>query len=238
MSVMRLDKFLVQMSFGTRKEVKSLIKQGCVSVNQSCLDIKPEQKVDTGRDEIRVCGKTVEFVEFEYFMLNKPQGYVSATKDGLHPTVLELIPGKRRRDLFPAGRLDIDTEGLLLVTNDGKLANHLLSPRHHVTKTYFVRVDGLVLEEDVALFAGGMDIGDEMPTKPAHMEILKAGEVSEVMVGITEGRYHQIKRMFAVIHKPVLYLKRMAVGSLVLDESLKPGAYRSLTKEEVRQLKL
>lgn len=237
MSVMRLDKYLVQMSFGSRKEVKSLIKQGSVSVNQCCLDIKPEQKVDTVRDEIRVCGELVEFVEFEYFMLNKPQGYVSATKDGLHPTVLELIPGKRRRDLFPAGRLDIDTEGLLLVTNDGKLANYLLSPGHHVAKRYFVRVDGMVLEEDVALFAEGVDIGDEMPARPAHMEILKSGEVSEAMVEITEGRYHQVKRMFAAIQKPVIYLKRMAMGSLVLDEGLKPGACRRLTKEEVLQLK-
>lgn len=238
MGMMRLDKYLVQMSFGTRKEVKSLIKKGSVSVNGSCCNIAPEQKVDTDRDEIRVGGALAEYVEFEYFMLNKPQGYVSAVKDGLHPTVLELIQDRKRKDLFPVGRLDKDTEGLLLITNDGKLANHLLSPKHHVAKTYFVHVDGLVCEEDVLLFAGGVDIGDDRPTRPAHMEILKAGEKSEVMVEITEGRYHQIKRMFAAIHKPVLYLKRMAVGPLVLDEALRPGDYRSLTKEEVRQLKL
>lgn len=235
MSVMRLDKCLAEMSFGTRKEVKSLIKKGYVSVNQSS-NVTPEQKVDTCHDQIQVCGKLVEFTGFEYFMLNKPQGYVSATKDNLHPTVLELIQDKKRKDLFPVGRLDIDTEGLLLITNDGKLANHLLAPRHHVGKTYFVRVDGCVDEEDITLFAKGMDIGDDRPTRPAQIEILKAGETSEVMVAIVEGRYHQVKRMFAAIGKPVLYLRRMAMGSLVLDDTLALGSYRRLTEEEIQKL--
>lgn len=235
MSVMRLDKYLAEMSFGTRKEVKSLIKQGCVSVNQNS-NVTPEQKVDTCRDKIQVYGEFVEFTEFEYFMLNKPQGYVSAAKDNLHPTVLELIQDKKRKDLFPVGRLDIDTEGLLLITNDGKLANHLLAPKHHVQKTYFVRVDGCVGKEDTALFAEGMDIGDDSLTRPAKIEVLKAGEVSEVTVTIVEGRYHQIKRMFAAIGKPVLYLRRMAMGSLVLDDALAPGDCRRLTKEEIQRL--
>ena len=232
---MRLDKFLCDMGEGTRSQVKQKIRQGCVTVDGQAAR-KPELSV-TSENRICVDGRPVSYVKLEYYMLNKPAGVLSATRDPDQPTVLSLIRDKRRKDLFPAGRLDKDTEGLLLITNDGVLAHSLLSPKKHVDKRYYAKVAGVVTEEHVRLFSGGLDLGDEKPALPAVLEIQKAGKVSHVFVTLREGRYHQVKRMFQAVGCEVLYLKRLSMGSLCLDESLKPGEYRSLTPEEIENLK-
>lgn len=234
--VMRLDKYLADMSFGTRKEVKLLIRQKRVQINGE-IATSPEYKLNENSDKVVVDGKEVVYQKFIYYMLNKPAGYVSATRDDINPTVMELIDGRPGKNVFPMGRLDKDTEGLLILTNDGKLASSLLLPGHHVEKTYYVQVEGALDEDDVRSFQEGMDIGDEKPAKPAKLEIIKSDARSEAMVVITEGRYHQVKRMFAKRRKPVLYLKRIAIGGLKLDDSLKPGEVRALTADEVMMLK-
>lgn len=231
----RLDKYLADMGCGTRSEVKQAVKKGAVSVNDVPVK-RPEEKVDTEADRIVFQGKTVSYLKYEYFMLNKPAGVVSATEDRTDRTVIDLIGDKQRKDLFPVGRLDKDTEGLLLITNDGETAHRLLSPRKHVDKVYYARVKGNVTEEDVRLFAQGIDIGDEKPALPAELVILKSGEVSEIELTVREGRFHQVKRMFAAAGKEVVYLKRLRMGTLVLDRNLKPGEYRKLTKEEMDRL--
>lgn len=259
---MRLDKYLAQAGLGTRSEVKKLIRSGRVFLNGLAAK-KSEEKVEAGA-EVLVDGTAVIWSEFEYFMLNKPAGVVSATQDGRERTVVELIR-ERSRDIFPVGRLDKDTEGLLLLTNDGELAHELLSPRKHVAKRYQVLVEGMVQQEDCELFAKGMDIGDEKLTKPALLtkityynrngerlgELQKQNKTTAVIVltsneeiartgleiTITEGRYHQIKRMFVKVGKPVLYLKRISMGSLALDDTLAPGEYRRLTEDELENLK-
>ena len=169
-------------------------------------------------------------------MLHKPAGVVSATTDAKDKTVIDLITDKKRKDLFPVGRLDKDTEGLLLITNDGDMAHRLLAPKKHVDKVYYARIDGRVTEEDVLAFQEGISIGQGEVAKPAKLEILKADEISEIHVTIQEGKFHQVKRMFHTIGKEVLYLKRLSMGSLVLDESLPLGAYRKLTREELEDL--
>ena len=231
----RLDKYLADMGCGTRSEVKQAVKKGAVSVNDVPVK-RPEEKVDTEADRVVFQGKTVSYLKYEYFMLNKPAGVVSATEDRTDRTVIDLIGDKQRKDLFPVGRLDKDTEGLLLITNDGETAHRLLSPRKHVDKVYYARVKGNVTEEDVRLFAQGIDIGDEKPALPAELVILKSGEVSEIELTVREGRFHQVKRMFAAVGKEVVYLKRLRMGTLVLDRNLKPGEYRKLTKEEMDRL--
>lgn len=169
-------------------------------------------------------------------MLYKPAGVISATKDDRDKTVLDLITDKKRNDLFPVGRLDKDTEGLLLITNDGELAHRLLSPKKHVDKVYYAKVQGKVDESDVKAFADGVDIGDDTPAKSADLRILKSGEESEIELTITEGRFHQVKRMFHAVGKEVIYLKRLSMGSLVLDKTLTKGEYRSLTEEEIKKI--
>ena len=181
-------------------------------------------------------GQMVAYAEYEYYMLNKPAGVVSATEDKNDSTVLDLIDEKQRKDLFPVGRLDKDTEGLLLITNDGELAHQLLSPKKHVDKVYFARIDGKVTEEDVRRFAEGLEIGEEKPTLPAHLEILKREEISEIRLTIREGKFHQVKRMFHAVGKEVIYLKRLQMGSLVLDPRLALGEYRELTGQELEAL--
>jgi len=170
-------------------------------------------------------------------MLNKPAGCVSATEDLRHETVLDLIDEPGKKDLFPVGRLDIDTEGLLLITNDGELAHRLLAPKKHVAKTYFARIRGCVDETDAAKMKEGLDIGEKRPTLPAELVILKAGDISEIMLTITEGKFHQVKRMFEAVGKKVTYLKRVEMGSLVLPDELAPGEYRPLTEEELQELR-
>ena len=231
MATLRLDKYLADMGLGTRTEVKQFIKKGQVLVNDEVVK-KPETKVSTTDDDIVCCGEKVGYTEYEYIMLNKPQAVVSATENRHDKTVLDLITDSGRKDLFPVGRLDKDTEGLLLLTNDGKLAHELLAPKKHVPKTYFVIVDGVVNEDDVKLFAQGFQVDADLFAKPAKLEIVQAKEKSEVYLTITEGKFHQVKRMFQAVDKPVLYLKRVQMGELKLDPNLALGEYRQLTEEE------
>lgn len=231
----RLDKYLADMGCGTRSQVKREIAGGSVMVNGAPAR-RPEDKIDTEKDSVVFRGSPVGYVEYEYFMLNKPAGVVSATEDRKERTVLDLIDARRRKDLFPVGRLDKDTEGLLLITNDGEMAHRLLSPKKHVDKVYYARVAGRITEEHVRLFAEGVDIGDEKPALPAELTVLSSGEISEIELVIREGRFHQVKRMFQAAGGEVTYLKRLRMGSLVLDGELEPGEYRKLTEEEVRAL--
>lgn len=231
----RLDKYLADMGCGTRSQVKREIAGGSVMVNGAPAR-RPEDKIDTEKDSVVFRGSPVGYVEYEYFMLNKPAGVVSATEDRKERTVLDLIDARQRKDLFPVGRLDKDTEGLLLITNDGEMAHRLLSPKKHVDKVYYAKVAGRITEEHVRLFAEGVDIGDEKPTLPAELTVLSSGEISEIELVIREGRFHQVKRMFQAAGGEVTYLKRLRMGSLVLDGELEPGEYRKLTEEEVRAL--
>lgn len=241
---LRLDKLLAEMTEGSRSEVRQWIRRRRVTVGEEIV-LRPETKVDPDVQEICLDGMPIRYQQYEYYMLNKPQGVVSATTDDRNDTVVSLITESSRRDLFPVGRLDIDTEGLLLLTNDGELAHRLLSPRHHVDKTYLVRIRGILSESDIHTLEQGMDIGDDKPTLPAVVEryqVVSSQESSdasetEVFFTIREGRYHQVKRMFAGIGKPVVNLKRVRMGNLELDQKLAPGEYRPLTESEVAQLK-
>lgn len=234
--VMRLDKYLTEMGVGTRSEVKKLIRQKRVWCGDVCMT-KPESKIDENKDCILVDGKQIVYEKFEYYMLNKPAGVVSAVTDGRDRTVMELLKDTRRRDLFPAGRLDKDTEGLLFITNDGELAHRILSPAKHVAKMYFVRVSGELTDEMIGRFAAGLDIGEKKLTRPAKLEILSKGEISEANLTIHEGKFHQVKRMFHAVGCEVRYLKRVSMGSLVLDPQLSKGEYRRLTADEVEELR-
>ena len=233
--MIRLDKYLADMGVGTRTEVKKLIRQGKVTVDGS-MEKSPEQKIDISRQKVCCMGEAVSYETHEYYMLNKPAGVVSATTDRQDKTVVELISSKKRRDLFPVGRLDKDTEGLLLITNDGELAHRLLSPKKHVDKVYYVKVQGIVDEADQEIFAEGMSIGNGETALPSKLEILYSGEISEIRVTIQEGKFHQVKRMFHAVGKEVIYLKRLSMGTLLLDETLKSGEYRALTNEELKRL--
>ena len=231
MKPMRLDKYLAEMGRGTRSQIKQDLKRGLVTVNGQ-VEKSADRKVDPVMDQVTYAGEAVSYVAYEYYMLHKPAGCISATEDRREQTVLDLITDCSRDDLFPVGRLDKDTEGLLLITNDGDLAHRLLHPKKHVDKTYLTRLRGEATEEMVRMFADGLDIGDDKPTLPAVMEILSVGEISEVKITIREGRFHQIKRMVEAVGSEVLYLKRLTMGSLVLDETLEPGQYRPLTQAE------
>lgn len=232
--MLRLDKYLADMGLGTRQEVKRKIRKGMVSVNQETVK-SPDCKIQEGVDLVSVEGRSISYAAYEYYMLNKPAGVVSATEDLHDPTVIDLIHTKQRKDLFPVGRLDKDTEGLLLITNDGLLAHRLLSPRCHVDKTYYARIRGAVTQEDVLAFAEGVDIGEDGQverTMPGILEVLTSNAESEIRLTIQEGKYHQVKRMFLAVGKEVTYLRRERMGTLVLDMDLKPGEYRLLTDEE------
>ncbi len=229
MKKIRLDKYLSEMVKLSRAEVKNEIRKGHVMVNGEVMK-KPECKV-SDEDEVSLRGEKIAYVEKEYILFHKPAGCVSATEDGLHKTVVSYVDSARD-DLFPVGRLDLDTEGLLLLTNDGELAHRLLSPKKKVPKTYYAKIRGFVTEEDCKKFAEGLDIGDEKPTMPAELLILQQGEESEIEVTITEGRFHEVKRMFEAVSKEVLYLKRLSMATLQLDTTLAPGEYRDLTVQE------
>ena len=236
--MIRLDKYLADMGIGTRQEVKKYMKQGRVTIDGEIVK-KPETKVDTDKSKVCFDGKEVAYAQYEYYMLNKPVGVISATEDNRCETVIDLIESKKRKDLFPVGRLDKDTEGLLLITNDGALAHRLLSPKKHVDKCYFARVQGKVTEEDVKAFSKGVNIGtseEEEWTMPGELVIVKSDEISEIRLTIQEGKFHQVKRMFQAVGKEVIYLKRERMGTLVLDESLELGEYRELTDEELKNL--
>ncbi len=236
MAKIRLDKYLAEMGAGTRSEVKTMIRRGRVSVDGTTVK-SPETKVDTSKECVELDGTAVAYEETVYYVLHKPAGVVSATRDAREKTVLDLLPEKRRQDLFPVGRLDKDTEGLLLITNDGALAHELLAPSKHVDKEYYARVRGRVTEKDVKIFAEGVDIGDDKPALPAKLNILSSAEESEITLVIREGRFHQVKRMFEAVGKEVVYLKRLAMGSLRLPEDLACGEARKLTQQEIDSLK-
>ena len=232
---MRLDRYLADLGCGTRSQVKKDIAGGLAAVNGVTVK-RPEEKIDTEKDQVTYNGRTVTYEKYEYYMLNKPAGTVTATEDRMDMTVMDLLKDQRRKGLFPVGRLDKDTEGLLLITNDGEMAHRLLSPRKHVDKVYYADVQGKVTEKDVLIFAEGVDIGDDRLTMPAELQILESGDISRICLTIREGRFHQVKRMFHAVGKEVIYLKRRQMGPLVLDQELMPGEYRKLTKEEVDSL--
>ena len=233
---MRLDKLLANMGYGSRKEVKQLLKQKAVSVDgayvkDAALHVDPEQQI------VSVFGERVVYTEFVYFMMNKPPGVISATEDLRDETVIDLLePLHQHFQPFPVGRLDKDTEGLLLLTNDGVLAHNLLSPKKHVPKVYFAQIEGVVTEEDAEKFANGVELDDGYVTKPGKLVILKSAQQSEIELTIQEGKFHQVKRMFEAVGKRVTYLKRISMGSLTLDENLALGEYRELTTEELNGL--
>lgn len=231
---MRLDRYLSEMNKGTRSRIKEAIRKGMAVVNGQVIT-KPDFQVDEGADLITFQGEACSYRRFAYFMLNKPSGVVSATRDRVSATVLELLNGVTDRELFPVGRLDKDTEGLLLITNDGALAHRLLAPKNHVDKTYFVRIKSALSREAVHALETGLDIGDEAPTLPARTEY---GGGNELLLTIREGRYHQVKRMLAAVDNEVVFLRRVSFGPLALDETLSPGEFRELTAEEVELLKL
>ena len=236
MERLRLDKIIAASGRYSRREVKLLIRQGRVLVDGMPAR-SPEDKVDPEAAEITVNGEVLPYRRHTWLMLHKPAGVLSATEDGRGRTVLDLLPPElQRQGLFPVGRLDKDTEGLLLLTNEGGLAHDLLSPRHHVDKVYFARTAGTLTEKDRRAFAEGMELNG-LRCLPAELEILSAGTESEALVTLREGKFHQVKRMLAQRGKPVLYLKRVKMGNLTLDPALARGKYRYLTDEELQALR-
>lgn len=228
---MRLDKYLAHANFGSRKEVGELIKSGRVTVGGKTVKDRKLKVKD--EDEVRVDGFTVVLEEYMYFMLNKPQNVISATESFEHETVIDLIEHSQYRELFPVGRLDIDTTGLLIITNDGKLSHQLLSPKKEVFKTYYCKLKHDVSKSDITFLETGIPLKD-FTTKPAKVEVI---EEDEVLLSISEGKFHQVKRMFKYLNNEVLELKRVKFGNLVLDETLEAGEYRRLTEDELTDLK-
>lgn len=233
---MRLDKYLAHAGEGTRTEVKQLIKKGVVTINDTVVK-KPETKVHED-DVITVHGMTIQHEQWIYIMLNKPAGVISATEDSMHETVIDLIPEYRHYPLHPVGRLDRDTEGLLILTNDGQFSHEVLSPKKHVNKMYFAQIDGRVTAHEVDLFAEGVVLDDGYKTMPAQLVILSSDEQSEIELTIQEGKFHQVKRMFETVGMTVTYLKRVKMGGLALDAQLDKGSYRLLTPEEINLVKI
>ena len=235
---MRLDKYLVACAVGSRTEVKNFLKTGRVTVNgKKAKSAKLQINEDT--DEICFDGEKLDYEEFVYYMMNKPQGVISATEDTKHKTVLDLLDDyARAKEVFPVGRLDIDTHGLLLLTNDGKLAHALLSPKRHVDKTYLAQINGIMTDADVETFAQGIPLKD-FTCQPAKLELVsidREKDQSLVRVTIAEGKFHQVKRMVAYCGKEVVDLQRLTMGTLTLDEDLKRGEWRRLSKEELESL--
>ena len=258
--LMRLDKYLVEMTKGSRTQIKDAAKKGRIQVN-GVPEKKTERKIDPETDEVTFDGQLVSYRAMEYIMLYKPQGVISATEDKRHRTVIDLLSGENRSDLFPVGRLDIDTEGLLLLTNDGDLTHRLLAPGKHVDKVYFARIEGKLPETAVEQMAAGLTLTDGTPVMPGKLEILKQWDGgngagvseaviedaealdgteksvgAEILLTIQEGKFHQVKRMFEALGCQVVFLKRLSMGSLKLDPELKPGEYRPLTEEELELL--
>lgn len=238
---MRLDKFLAETGVGSRKEAKQMLKKSLVTVND--LVIKDGKiQVDEKRDVIMFAGEKLIYQQYYYYMLHKPQGVISATEDKWDQTVIDLLHDEDfREDLFPVGRLDKDTEGLLLLTNDGQLAHQLLSPKKHVDKEYFAEIEGIVTEADILHFAKGFALTNKEQVKPSELVVESVNEEekqSEIRLIIQEGKFHQVKRMFEAVDKKVVYLKRLRMGSLWLDEELSLGEYRALTEEELDSLKM
>lgn len=234
----RLDKVLANMGFGTRKEVKALVKSGEVEVD-GVLVKDSGMQIDTEKNEIKVAGEVIKYREYIYLMMNKPDGVVSATFDNYDETVIDLLePEYQAFEPFPVGRLDKDTVGLLLLTNDGELNHKLISPKWHVDKIYFAEINKPVDESDIKAFEAGIVLDDGYKCMPAKLNVIKSDEHgSEVEVTIQEGKFHQVKRMFLSRGKEVVYLRRIKFGGLTLDESIEEGFYRELTEEELQILK-
>jgi 16S rRNA pseudouridine516 synthase len=238
MAKMRLDKLLGNMGYGTRKDIKKFAKDGLIQVDgkvskDSSIHVDPEV------NEIVMDGEKVVYREFVYLMMNKPKGYLSATEDSIEKTVVDLLHEEYIPfQVFPVGRLDKDTEGLLVLTNDGKMAHELLSPKKHVPKKYFAEIEGIVTKEDGKIFSQGVTLDDGYQTMPAQLEILESGTHSKINLTIYEGKFHQVKRMFQAVGKKVTYLKRIKMGNLELDNSLSLGDYRELTEEEMSELRM
>ena len=231
---MRVDKLLSNVGVASRAELKKYCKQGLISVNGKVIN-NPGIQVDSENDEVMFNGEKIVYREFIYIMLNKPDGYISATFDKHDPIVLDLIDSSYLVfEPFPVGRLDKDTEGLLVLTNDGQLSHRVLSPKKHVPKTYYAKIQGKVTEEDILAFEKGVILDDGYETMPSQLKILKSDDISEIELTIHEGKFHQVKRMFESVDKKVVYLKRLSMGKLKLDESLGLGEYRELTEEEVK----
>ena len=235
---MRLDKYLVACAVGSRTEVKNFLKSGRVTVNGK-KEKSAKLQINEDTDEICFDGQKLDYEEFVYYMMNKPQGVISATEDPKHKTVLDLLDDlARSKEVFPVGRLDIDTHGLLLLTNDGKLAHALLSPKRHVDKTYLAQINGVMTDEDIETFAQGIPLKD-FTCQPVKLELVSVDtekNQSLVRVTIAEGKFHQVKRMVAYCGKEVVDLQRLTMGTLTLDENLKRGEWRRLTKEELEGL--
>lgn len=239
MAILRLDKFLSSQLNISRTDAKKLLRQKGVTVNGKSV-VKGEFQLQTDNDVVSVNGKAVEYKEYIYIMLNKPKGVVSATEDSDDVTVIDILPESLKRSgLFPAGRLDKNTTGFVLITDNGAFAHDILSPSHHVPKTYIVDVEREVSADEFSLFEKGMLIGDEL-FKPAKLKFLEKNEDSNTFryeIIIVEGRYHQIKRMFGSTGNPVVELERIAIGKLPLDRSLLPGEARELTESDIDLLK-
>lgn len=230
---MRLDKLLAHTGFGTRKDARQLVKKKLVTINDHVVK-STSVHVDLETQIIKVDGEEVFYTEFVYLMLHKPQGYLSATEDKHDKTVIDLVPKRYAHfPLFPVGRLDKDTEGLLLVTNDGKLNHELTSPKKDIFKTYFAKVQGRVESQHIERFKQGITIDDGYQTKPAFLKIVQSEDISEIELAISEGKFHQVKRMFEAVDMKVIYLKRISMGELQLDETLKLGAIRPLNETEL-----
>lgn len=235
---MRIDKLLSNMGFGTRKDVKKLLKSGSVIVDGEIVKDSAKH-VDPNEQSITVYGEEVIYKPFIYLMLNKPKGVISATEDHDHETVIDLLAYEHAiYNPFPVGRLDKDTTGFLIITNDGQLNHELMSPKKHVPKTYFAEIDGVVTEDDVSIFKEGVTLDDGYVTKPGDLVILESGALSKIELTITEGKFHQVKRMFEAVGKKVVELKRIQIGGLPLDNQLKEGEYRELTEEELELVKV
>ena len=229
---MRLDKFLANSGIGSRKEVKELIKQGLVFVNDERIK-NSDKNIDEIKDIIKIRDKCIEYRKYVYIMLNKPQNVISATEDNKHKTVIDLIKGYDTYNIFPVGRLDIDTEGLLLLTNDGKLSHNLLSPKKHVEKEYFVKLKENINDIDINKVENNIELEDGYICKKAKIKRISKNELN---ISITEGKFHQVKRMFKAVGNEVIFLKRVRMANILLDKNLKSGEYRELTEDELKGL--
>lgn len=233
----RLDKILSNMGEGSRKEVQKIIKKGLVKIDGIIIK-KNDFKLDPNESLIEVANRKIDYKKYIYIMLNKPRGLISSTADPRESVVLELLDDNYKNfNPFPVGRLDKDTEGLLLITNDGELAHRLTSPKHEIGKTYYVEVEGLVIDEHKDILKEGISLDDGYSTKPAELDIISSASISRVNLTIYEGKYHQVKRMFAALGMRVIYLKRIKMGFLYLDNDLTPGKYRELSIDEINLLK-
>lgn len=232
----RLDKVLSNLGYGSRKEIKSLCKKGVVKIDDKIIK-DSSYKFNPFKSKIELEGEEIFYREYIYLMMNKPQGVISATYDNISETVIDIIDEKYKVfEPFPVGRLDKDTEGLLLISNDGKLSHKLLSPKKGIKKTYYAEVKGVVTDDDKERFLEGVYIEEDYKTLPAELEIIESAPISKIKLTIVEGKFHQVKRMFEAVDKNVTYLKRVSMGTLKLDNELSLGEYRELTEEELNDL--